>query len=48
MGTLIEKNAIVAIIQAMNIRIKPTPIIVNTAPQKSNVPEVLKVCSPDR
>ena len=36
-----EKKAIVANIQAMNISIKPTTNIVNIAPHQSKVPAVV-------
>ena len=48
MGTLMEKNAVVAIIQATTIIIKPIPnTIVSMAPMKSNVPAVSNSRSPD-
>ena len=47
MGTLIEKNAIVAIIQATNINSKPMKNrIVKMAPTKRSVLAVSNMCSP--
>ena len=43
-----EKNAIVAIIQATNISSKPIKnTIVNIAPVNKSVPAVSNMCSPD-
>ena len=42
-----EKNAMVAIIQARNISKKPTSTMVNMAPKNRRVPAVSNKCSPD-
>ena len=44
---MIEKKAIVAIIQAMKIKKKPTKKTVNIAPKNNRVPAVSNMFSPD-